>query len=161
MAEASSPPAGATPAPATAAGDTPPDTATTAALLVQLTRREESLREREAALRARESQMASAIGQLQDQIAALQDAEEELAATMALADRAAEEDIARMIRVFESMKPEEAAQVFAEMAPEFAAGFLARLSPEAAAEIMAGLTPDRAYLLSTIVAGRNALVPRL
>lgn len=136
------------------------DSATSAALLVQMTRREEALRLREAALAEREQLLQAAIQRLEQQIAALESAEQDLSATMALADRAAEEDITRMVQVFESMKPEEAAAVFTEMDPGFAAGFLSRLAPGAAAAIMAGLEPRQAYLLSTIVAGRNALVPR-
>jgi len=132
----------------------------TAELLVQITRREQAVREREAALAERAQLLAAADERLTLQIAALEAAERELASTMALADRAAEDDIARMVAVFESMKPEEAALVFTEMDPGFAAGFLSRLRSDAAAAIMAGLEPRQAYLLSTIVAGRNALVPR-
>lgn len=136
------------------------DTTASAALLIQMTQREQALRLREAALSEREQLLTAAVARLEQQIDALQAAEQELSATMALADRAAEEDISRMVRVFESMKADEAARVFTEMDPGFAAGFLGRLNPESAASIMAGLEPRQAYLLSTIVAGRNALVPR-
>jgi len=145
---------------AVASGFDAGDTAASAALLVQMTQREQALRLREAAMAEREQLLASAVERLEQQIDALQAAERELSSTMALADRAAEDDIARMVRVFESMKPDEAALVFTEMDPGFAAGFLGRLVPETAAAIMAGLEPRQAYLLSTIVAGRNALVPR-
>ncbi|MCC5970256.1 MAG: hypothetical protein JJU15_09910 [Pararhodobacter sp.] len=136
------------------------DSTASAALLIQMTRREETLRMRELALEERETLLEAAVGRLTNQIAALEAAERDLAATMALADHAAEEDLARMVRVFESMKADEAARVFTEMDPSFAAGFLSRLNPDAAAAIMAGLEPRQAYLLSAIVAGRNALVPR-
>jgi len=136
------------------------DSTTSAALLVQMTQREQAIRLNEAALAEREQLLEAAVERLQQQIDALQAAERDLSATMALADRAAEEDIERMVRVFESMKPDEAARVFTEMDPGFAAGFLGRLAPDSAAAIMAGLEPRQAYLLSTIVAGRNALVPR-
>lgn len=136
------------------------DSATSAALLIQMTQREQALRIREAELSERENLLEAAVERLTTQIAALEAAERDLSATMALADRASEEDIARMVRVFESMKPDEAARVFTEMDPNFAAGFLSRLNPDSAAAIMAGLEPRQAYLLSSIVAGRNALVPR-
>lgn len=136
------------------------DSATSAAILVQMTQREQALRLREASLSERENLLEAAAERLGQQIDALERAEQALAATMALADRAAEADIERLVRVFESMKPDEAARVFTEMDPAFAAGFLARLPPDAAAAVMAGLEPQQAYLLSTIVAGRNALVPR-
>ena len=147
----------------TDATGTPPaqqDMSASAALLVRITQREQAPRQREAALTEREALLTAAMDRLQTQITALQDAEHSLSATMALADRAAEDDIAGMVRVFESMKPDEAAHIFTEMDPDFAAGFLSRLNPDAAAAIMAGLEPRQAYLLSTIIAGRNALVPR-
>ncbi|WP_323037666.1 MotE family protein [Pararhodobacter sp.] len=136
------------------------DLDTSAEILVDLHRREVALRDRESDLNEREVLIAAAQDRLQAQIDALQNAEQELAATMALADSAAEEDINRLVSVYQAMGSEQAAAVFSEMAPEFAAGFLGRLTPEAAAAILAGLEPRQAYGLSAILAGRNALVPR-
>ncbi|MEB8387674.1 hypothetical protein OO012_10570 [Rhodobacteraceae bacterium KMM 6894] len=86
-------------------------------------------------------------------------AEEELRATIALADTAAEGDIARLTKVYENMKPKQAAALFEEMNPEFAAGFLGRMRPEAAAGIMAGLSPEAGHTFSVVMAGRNAGAP--
>jgi len=135
---------------------TPTDTAQ---LLLDLRAREVALRRRETQVSEQESLISAAQTRLQAQMQALQGVEAELSATMALADRAAEEDISRLVTVFEAMKPEEASAVFAEMAPDFAAGFLGRLNPESAAAILAGLDPRLAYSLSALLAGRNALVP--
>lgn len=157
-------PAQTVPAPAqTATPQGAPQTATpteTAQWLLDLRTRESTLQRREAQLAERETLINAAQTRLQDQMLALAAVEDELSATMALADRAAEEDISRLVTVFEAMKPEEASAVFAEMAPDFAAGFLGRLNPEAAAAILAGLEPRLAYTLSALLAGRNALVPR-
>lgn len=131
-----------------------------AELSMEIRRREREVEEREAAMAERASVLAALETRLQAQVEALQAAEADLAATMALADRAAEDDIQRLVGVFEVMKPEDAAAVFAEMDPGFAAGFLARLPAEAAAAILAGLEPRQAYGLSALIAGRNALVPR-
>jgi flagellar motility protein MotE (MotC chaperone) len=43
---------------------------------------------------------------------------------MALSDTAAETDIDRLTRVYETMEPDAAAPLFAQMEPSFAAGFL-------------------------------------
>lgn len=131
-----------------------------AGLSLEIHERETTVATREAALREREALLAATEDRLRAQISALETAEAELAATMALADQAAETDILRLVSVFEVMKPEDAAAVFGEMDPGFAAGFLARLTPETAAAILAGLPPRQAYSLSAIVAGRNALVPQ-
>lgn len=131
-----------------------------AQLTLEIRNRERAVATREAELEERAALLAAAQDRLQAQIDALRAAEADLAATMALADRAAEDDIARLVTVFEAMKPEDAAAVFTEMDPAFAAGFLGRLAPAAAAAILAGLEPRAAYGLSAILAGRNALVPR-
>jgi hypothetical protein len=131
-----------------------------AEILLTLTRREQAVEAREAALEERAESLAEAERRLTAQLDALRAAEEQLAATMTRADRAAEDDIQRLVQVYENMKPEEAARVFAEMEIQFAAGFLGRLRPEIAAPILAGLEPRQAYALSALIAGRNALVPR-
>lgn len=131
-----------------------------AARLVDLNTRERVLAQREAALAERAALIEAASDRVVSQIAALEAAERRLAATMALADRAAEDDIIRLVAVFEAMSAEQAAAVFAQMDPEFAAGFLARLAPSRAAAVLAGLDPAQAYGLSAILAGRNARVPR-
>ena len=86
--------------------------------------------------------------------------EEELKATLALADGAAEEDLARLTAVYQAMKPKDAAKLFETMSPEFAAGFLGRMPPESAAAILSGMSSEAAYGVSVIVAGRNAEVPK-
>lgn len=131
-----------------------------ARLSLELRERETALVEREAQLDERAALLAAAQDRVQAQIDALQAAEADLAATMASADQAAETDIARLVSVFQTMRPEDAANVFTEMDPDFAAGFLARLEPQVAGAILARIEPRQAYALSAIVAGRNALVPR-
>jgi flagellar motility protein MotE (MotC chaperone) len=79
---------------------------------------------------------------------------------MALSDSAADDDVARLVTVYEGMKPKDAAQLFEAMDPPFAAGFLARMAPEAAAAIFSNLPPGPAYALSVEMAGRNANAAR-
>jgi flagellar motility protein MotE (MotC chaperone) len=138
----------------------PANSAETAEFLLSLSHREQALQAREEALEERAQSLAHAERRLAEKLEALRLAEEELAGTMARADRAAEDDIDRLVQVYEAMKPEEAARVFAEMEIQFAAGFFSRLRPEIAAPILAGLEPRQAYALSALIAGRNALVPR-
>lgn len=126
-----------------------------------------SLREREARLAAREAEMADraqtidlAGAEIDRQLADLVAAEAKLAATLTLADSAADEDVARLVTVYENMKPKDAAPLFAEMDPDFAAGFLARMRPDAAAAVLAGLDPKTGYTISALLAGRNANAPK-
>lgn len=136
-----------------------PDDEATASILIDMRRREAALADRAGQIEERLALLAAAEERIARQIEALREAEAELDATMAVADQLAEDDLGRLIATFEAMRAEQAARVFAEMDPAFAAGFLGRLRPETAAGILAGLEPRQAYALSTVMAGRNALVP--
>ena len=131
-----------------------------AQLLAAVQARQGQLDTREKRIEARLQTLAEAERRMQENTAALIAAEQKLAATLTIADEAAEEDLNRLTAVYENMKARNAARVFAAMAPEFAAGFLARMRAEAAADILANLEPDAAYAISLIVAGRNARAPR-
>ncbi len=130
------------------------------AFLLALQEREALLAERERAVADRQKALDVATAEIDRKLVALEQAEADLSATLALADTAAEDDLARLTTVYENMKPKEAARMFEQMAPEFAAGFLGRMKPVAAANVMAGLSPTSAYAISVLLAGRNALVPK-
>ncbi len=130
------------------------------AMLEDLRAREERLILREEQAADRQQALALAKTEIDQKLAALVAAEERLASTLTLADEAADKDVARLVAVYEKMKPKDAALLFEEMAPDFAAGFLARMKPEAAAAVMAGLEPQKAYTISVLLAGRNAGAPR-
>lgn len=135
---------------------TTPDAGT---LLSALQERETELEERERALEERLLAMQVAEAELMEQLTALTEAEEALRGTIALADSAAENDLERLTRVYENMKPKDAAALFEEMSPQFAAGFLGMMEPVSAAGIMTLLEPETAYSVSAVLAGRNAGVP--
>lgn len=137
--------------------DPPPDIS---ALLTAIQVRQDELDQRRDRLENRMQALNVAEAQLKSRTEALIAAEQRLAATLAVADNAAEKDLARLTTVYENMKPKDAAGLFAEMAPEFAAGFLGRMRPDSAASVMAGLEPGKAYRISLVLAGRNAAAPR-
>ena len=139
-----------------------PDTPTSEGLkqmLEALRARETRVKQQEAALQDRMQALKIANQEITTKLAALTAAEEKLRGTIALADTAAEDDLVRLTKVYESMKPKQAAALFEEMNPDFAAGFLARMRPEIAAGIMASLSPQAARAFSVVMAGRNANVP--
>ncbi len=121
--------------------------------------REQRIAEQEIALQDRMQALKFANREIERKLAELTAAEEALRETIALADTAAESDLDRLTRVYENMKPKQAAALFEEMDPNFAAGFLGRMRPEAAAAVMAGLSPEAAHTFSVVLAGRNASVP--
>ncbi|MEO9696444.1 MAG: hypothetical protein ABJF86_00145 [Tateyamaria sp.] len=122
--------------------------------------REKRVEERENQIDIRKKALDVALVEIERRLDALKLAEERLGATLAHAETAAEDDLARLTSVYENMKPKEAAALFEAMEPEFSAGFLARMRPDVAAKIMSGLEPQSAYSISAVLAGRNAQVPK-
>ncbi len=122
--------------------------------------REARIKKEESEIEDRRQALKLADRQIESKLARLQEAEEELRQTLTMADTAAESDVERLTKVYESMKPKQAAALFEEMNPDFAAGFLGRMRPEAAAGIMAGLSPQAAHMFSVVLAGRNAGAPK-
>lgn len=163
-----SPPFEAASHPAAEGGDmrakTPPDAALNRAeignLLEALRAREGQVHERERQLQVRQKALEVADQEIRARISELEKVEDRLRQTLALADGAAEGDLARLTTVYENMKGKDAAALFETMDPAFAAGFLGRMRPDAAASVMAGLTPETAYTISVILAGRNANAPK-
>ena len=129
--------------------------------LTEIADLQSDLQGREAALADRERAVAAAQALVEERLADLEAAEARLEALIATSDSAAEADLERLTRVYETMPPEQAAPVFEQMQPSFAAGFLARMSPAASATLMAELPPEQAYAISVIIATRNSAAPRL
>ncbi len=144
------------PAPTTPAECPRPPTA----LLAALNEREAQVRVQEAALADRMAALSMADAAITTRLTELAEAEASLTEVLAIADGAAEQDLARLTAVYEAMKPVDAAALFNAMDPEFAAGFLGRMQPAAAAAVLAGMAPDNAYSISVLIAGRNALAPK-
>lgn len=122
--------------------------------------REDRIERKEAEIRDRLQALKIADREIDRKLADLTAAEDRLRETIALAESASKNDLDRLTKVYESMKPKQAAALFEQMDPNFAAGFLGRMRPEAAAMIMAGLSPEAAHSFSVVLAGRNANVPR-
>jgi len=142
---------GADPAvPEEAESQSDPDT-----LIAALVERDKALLRREQEVERRERALELAEQELRAGLEAFQQAEAALRETIALADGAAQADLDRLTRMYETMKPKDAAALFETMDPTFAAGFLGQMNPAAAAEILSGLPPESAYRVSLVLAGRN------
>ncbi|MEM1430954.1 MAG: hypothetical protein AAGG09_15975 [Pseudomonadota bacterium] len=124
-------------------------------LLAALVERDRALLERERRLEMRERALELAEEELRTGLDAFEEAEAALRDTIALADGAAQADLDRLTRMYETMKPKDASALFETMDPTFAAGFLGQMNPAAAAEILSGLPPEIAYRVSLVLAGRN------
>ncbi|MFT5869731.1 MAG: flagellar motility protein MotE (MotC chaperone) [Paracoccaceae bacterium] len=118
------------------------------------------LEAREITLAEREQAIGVAQEIVEQQLQALGDAGDRLENMLALSDTAAEDDLAQLTRVYESMSAADVAAVFEQMEPAFAAGFLARMQSEAAAGLLSELRPETAYSLSVLLAARNSSAPQ-
>lgn len=127
-----------------------------ATLLTAIGERGVQLDDREVALARREQDVMVARQEIEGALQRLADAEDRLSARMAASTTAADSDINRLVRVYEGMKPKDAASLFESMDAGFAAGFLSRMNPDASAALFSNLSPEKAYALSVIMAGRNA-----
>jgi flagellar motility protein MotE (MotC chaperone) len=129
------------------------------ALLLAIRERESQLDAEAARLADRAQSLNVAEAKLAEQLAAFDQAQRNLEETLALADKAAERDIDRMTKVYEAMKPEEAARIIERMDVSFAAGLMARMRPEIAADVLTGMEPDAAYAVTLTITSRNSAVP--
>lgn len=146
--------------PADMMADTAANEGMSPAVIDALREREARIVDREARLADRMQALAVAEAEITEKLEALKAAEDSLASLLAIASTAAEDDLGRLTQVYENMKPQEAAALFETMEPVFSAGFMGRMQPEAAAAIMSNLEPQTAYLISVVLAGRNANAPR-
>ncbi|MEL6365285.1 MAG: hypothetical protein AAFR11_10655 [Pseudomonadota bacterium] len=126
-----------------------------------------ALRERETELAARaevvadrEAELRIIEKRLEERISILTQTKNQLEETVARTEVANAEDIDRLVRMYQAMKPKEAGAIFNAMEESFAAGFLAEMRPDAAALILANMDADKAYAVSLIIAGRNARAPK-
>ncbi len=135
------------------------DEETVGLLLARLRAREQDLTRREEALDLRDKTLEKLSQEIGARLQELSAAEETLRQTMAIADSAAENDLENLTKVYENMKPKDAAVLFEAMEPSFAAGFLGRMQAASAAQILSGLSPEKAYAISLTLSGRNIDAP--
>ncbi len=69
---------------------------------------------------------------------------------------AVEEDIRRMVAIYDVMKPAEAAAVMAHLPPAYAAEILMRVGPENGARIVGALDPETAAVVTAHMGARSA-----
>ena len=112
----------------------------------RLKRLQEEVELRYKALRLVQAELAASVGQRrEDEGASEERSAEELAAR--------QQEIARLSRIFEKMKPAAAARVVEEMDADLAVSVLGRIKGRQAAKILANVPPQLAARLSTKMAG--------
>lgn len=70
-----------------------------------------------------------------------------------------DEDITKLIAVYNQMPPKNAGAVLSTLPPKFAAEIMMRISPENSARIMASVPPEQAAILTSFMGARSARNP--
>ena len=90
---------------------------------------------------------------------ALEAASAALQAAVAHVDEEAEAEIQRLVKIYENMKPKEAARIFAAMPAEVAAGFVRRMAEKKSALVMGNLEAEHAYAITLALANSHVALP--
>lgn len=128
-------------------------------LLQALTARREALDQREQTVAAREATAAAAEARLAartDELNKLKADLETLAAQRKAADDAG---LARVVKIYEGMKPADAGRVLADMDTDGAAAILMRMKEAKVAPVLAAMDPTKAREITGKLVGRPAAKP--
>ncbi|MDC7695507.1 MULTISPECIES: MotE family protein [Asticcacaulis] len=121
----------------------------------------QALAQRRAELDAREKQMATqeqliaaAESKLDGRIKQLGDLKTQVQALLDQANKTGDEDVARMVKVYESMKPKDAAKVMETLKDEVRLPIAAKMKERNLAAVLAQMQPDKARDLTEKLAQR-------
>lgn len=102
------------------------------------------------------AEIAEAEARLTRRLLELRDASTSPAARQSAQAAAIEEDIRRMVAIYDVMKPGEAASIMAHLPPAYAAEILMRVGPENGARIVGALDPETAAVMTAHMGARSA-----
>ncbi|MFD1796706.1 hypothetical protein FQV27_12775 [Paracoccus aurantiacus] len=125
------------------------------ALVEELRIREDRIKKALAELDDKKSEIASARATLTAELRRFKQAGKPLLGSKTSTQRAVDADIARLVAVYEAMKPKESAAVLASLPSDFAAEILMRVNPETGARIIAAIEPQKAAILTTYMGARS------
>lgn len=109
-----------------------------------------------AELDRKRAEIAQAEAKLTERLIELRDRSTSPAARQKAQADAVEEDIRRMVALYDVMKPADAARVLANLPPDYAAEILMRVGSESGARIIAALEPGTAAIVTTHMGARSA-----
>ncbi len=132
------------------------DLCLTGAVLEVLQKDKAQLTERLAALAAREKALTTLEDKLSEQMTLIEAANSKMEAQIGIMKSVANDDIIHLVKMYQTMKPKQAAAIFESMDPGFAAGFLREMSGERAGLIMANMDSRKSYAISVLMASKNA-----
>lgn len=130
-------------------------------LLENLAHRRDEIESRAADLDVRENLLAATEKRIDEKIGTLQSLEKKIEGLVQQHDKAEEQRLARLVKVYEKMKPKDAARIFDQIEMDILIEVSARMREASVAAIMANMSPERAQELTIELATRDSLEEKM
>lgn len=117
-------------------------------LMQELQRRRAALEEQEKALGQREQELASLQAEVEKKIQRLTQLREELKGLLSQQQSQREARLLHLVKLYEAMRPEEAASLLNSLDETLAVGLLSHMNKKKAGKVLAMVNPQRASQLS-------------
>lgn len=117
-------------------------------LMQELQRRRTILEDREKALSQREQELAALEAEVEKKIQRLTQLQEELKGLLSQQQSQREGKLLHLVKLYEAMRPEEAASLLNGLDETLAVGLLSRMNKKKAGKVLAMVNPQRASQLS-------------
>ncbi|WP_428246444.1 MotE family protein [Ferrovibrio sp.] len=130
-------------------------------LLANLAQRREQLEQRARELDLRESLLAAAEKRIDERIAELKKLEASIKQVVQSTDKQEDENLRGLVKIYETMKPEEAARIFAQLDANVLLNVIERMKEAKVAAVMAKMEPAMAQDLTVRMATRKQLPANL
>lgn len=125
-------------------------------LVEQLAAREKELDRRDAALNDRQRLVDAAEEELQRRMTALEKSRTALENSEQHTDQLRNDDADRLVKIYQAMKPEDAAAIFNILDLRVGVALLNRMNPRKASAIMEAMSPQRAILATQLLVNSHA-----
>jgi len=128
-------------------------------LLANLAQRREQLEQRSREIDLRESLLAAAEKRIDDRLAELKKLEASIKQIVQQYDKQEENNLQGLVKVYENMKPKDAARIFEKLEPNILLGVVERMKEAKLATVLAEMSPATAQDLTVRLATRKQIPP--
>lgn len=128
-------------------------------LLANLAQRRDQIEQRAREIDLRESLLAAAEKRLDDRIAEIKKLEGSIKQIVQQYDKQEEQNLQGLVKVYENMKPKDAARIFEKLDPNVLLGVVERMKEAKLATLLAEMNPTTAQELTVRLATRKQIPP--
>lgn len=128
-------------------------------LLANLAQRRDQIEQRGREIDLRESLLGAAEKRLDDRIAELKKLEASIRQIVQQYDKQEEQNLQGLVKVYENMKPKDAARIFEKLEPNILLGVVERMKEAKLAAVLADMAPATAQDLTVRLATRKQIPP--